>query len=335
MTCKFNGCNEAPLSLSEFCWDHLPDKETYSAKLLEFANTGKKVSGHNLRKVSLKKANLERVDFSNANLSQADMAGSRLFDCNLEGADLVGTNLSDCDLTHCSFKGADFTKAHLFNARLWNSDLTSSNLSECDLSFADFWGAKLFNTKLWHAAIESAKSITSKNFANPSGFANNLKIDENGFFSAEESYRELKRYFLNKGMYNDASWASFKEKTMERLILKKVRSPSYLPNMVMNLLCGYGERPDRIVLSAISAIFLFAFLYLSFNAIEASTNPGYRLSWADNIYFSTITFTTVGFGDFIPKPYMLFRFLVALEAFSGVFLTGLFIFTLARKYSAR
>jgi hypothetical protein len=43
----------------------------------------------------------------------------------------------------------------------------------------------------------------------------------------------------------------------------------------------------------------------------------------------------VGYGDFIPKAHMVFRLLAALEAFCGVFVTGLFIFTLARRYSAR
>ena len=55
----------------------------------------------------------------------------------------------------------------------------------------------------------------------------------------------------------------------------------------------------------------------------------------DYVYFSTITFTTVGFGDFLPRAYPLFRVMAAAEAFLGVFLSGLFIFTLARKYSAR
>jgi hypothetical protein len=103
----------------------------------------------------------------------------------------------------------------------------------------------------------------------------------------------------------------------------------------MNIFCGYGEKPYRVILSAFLCIMAFAFAYKSLNAIESVAYPGSTPRWLDYIYYSTITYTTVGYGDFIPKPHGLFRLLAACEAFLGVFLAGLFVFTLARKYSAR
>ncbi|MDP7162721.1 MAG: potassium channel family protein [Phycisphaerae bacterium] len=50
------------------------------------------------------------------------------------------------------------------------------------------------------------------------------------------------------------------------------------------------------------------------------------------IYFSTVTFTTLGYGDFRPKPGF-FRLLAGTEAFLGVALMPLFIVDLARKYT--
>jgi hypothetical protein len=64
-------------------------------------------------------------------------------------------------------------------------------------------------------------------------------------------------------------------------------------------------------------------------------SPDVTPGWPDYIYYSTITYTTVGYGDFVPKPLPVFRIMAAVEAFLGVFLAGLFVFTLARKYSAR
>jgi len=122
---------------------------------------------------------------------------------------------------------------------------------------------------------------------------------------------------------------------MERRILSKNKKLDYLPSAIMNLLCGYGEKPYRIILSAFFCILAFAFAYRSLNAIESIAYPGSNLGWFDYIYYSAITYTTVGYGDFIPKPNGLFRLLAACEAFLGVFLAGLFVFTLARKYSAR
>lgn len=288
-----------------------------------------------IRALLEKGEDLSNANLSNTNLSQINFSGSHLFGVTFEGSDLVGTNFSGCELASCSFKNADLTKANMANCRLWNSDLTGANLTECDLSGADLWNAKLLNVKMWHTVLANAKSIRQQSFAGDKTFLHEGRINETGLLSAEESYRGLKNYFLSKGMYNDASWASFREKTMERFILRKNRDPHYLPSLVINILCGYGEKVYRIVLSALGTILLFAGIFATAKGVEAVGNPDYILRWADYIYYSAITFTTVGYGDFIPKPYTVFRLMAATEAFLGVFLTGLFIFTLARKYSAR
>lgn len=278
---------------------------------------------------------IDEIKTGRKDLSRVDLSGSEIFDLNLEGAELLGADISGCDLTHCNLRGADLTKAKISNSRLWNTDLTNANLSEADMAGSDLWNACLFNTKIWHANLKDVKSLTIRNFSKGASILSEAKIDESGILAAEESYRALKNYFMQNGMYNDASWASFKEKAMERLILKKNRSWHYLPSLAMNALCGYGEKPQRIVLSALFTILGFALIYFFLNSVESSTDLSYVMNWSDYLYYSTITFTTVGYGDFIPKPFSLFRLLAALEAFLGVFLTGLFIFTLARKYSAR
>jgi hypothetical protein len=334
-TCAFKGCKEHPLALSEYCWDHLPDAASYSAKLVQALSSGTDLSSSNLKKVVIKNAHIEKANLSKACLSQSDLSGNHFFDAALDGADLVGADLSDCDITHCSMKGADLTKARLTQARIWNATLSDANLTEADLSCADLWSSNLFNVKLWHTSFSGTKSMSRLSFTGGSKVFDNPHINESGALSAEEAYRDLKQYFINNGMYNDASWASFKEKTMERLVLKKKGDWNYIPSLVMNILCGYGEKPYRIILTALSTIMLFALLYFSSGAIEHTVNPSYSMRWFDYIYYSTITFTTVGYGDFVPKPFCLFRLMAAVEAFSGVFVTGLFIFTLARKYSAR
>lgn len=268
-------------------------------------------------------------------LSQTDLSGTQIFDADLEGAELVGANLSGCDLTHCNLQRADLTRARIVNSRLWNTDLESANLAEADLEGSDLWNTCLFNSKIWHTNFKDTKSLSVRNFSKGAKTFSGARIDESGILAAEESYRSLKNYFMQNGMYNDTSWASYKEKVMERMILKKNRDLHYLPSLFMGLVCGYGEKPHRIVLSAVFTILLFTFIFYFFNGIQNTLNPSTVMRWSDYLYYSTVTFTTVGYGDFIPKASSFFRLSAALEAFLGVFLTGLFIFTLARKYSAR
>ncbi|MFH0764297.1 MAG: pentapeptide repeat-containing protein [Candidatus Omnitrophota bacterium] len=292
-------------------------------------------SKNNILAAARTEKGLAGCDLKKADLSQADLSGAHMFDACLEGASLVGVNLAGCDLTHCNMANADLTKANLTGARLWNADLSGANLTECDLTGADLWNAKLFNVKLWQANFERAKSISRRSFSSQAGLLDSVKINETGSAQAEDSYRNLKAYFMARGMYNDAGWASFKEKVMERFSLKKSGNLKYFPSLAMSALCGYGEKPFRIIFASLFTIILFALFFYSHNAIEYTGIRESPLRWGDYLYYSTITFTTVGYGDIVPKPQTLFRLMAAFEAFMGVFLTGLFIFTLARKYSAR
>jgi len=333
--CAHDGCTNGVLSHAETCWEHTRDKGAYSARIISIIEKGESLAGENLERAVLKNLSITKADFSGAHLSQADFSGSHLFDVNFENAHLVGTNLSNSDATHSNFKGADLTKADLTDARLWSVILEGTTLSEASLCRADLWNANLHNVKIWHANFDNAKSLARRNFARDPSLIWTSKINEEGPRSAEEAYRDLKRYFLANGMYDDAGWASFKEKTIERFIMRKNKDLHYIPSLAMGILCGYGEKPSRIVISAFFAILFYAFMYFALNAVESTRSASYAMRWFDYIYYSTITFTTVGYGDFVPKSYGLFRLFAASEAFIGVYLTGLFIFTLSRRYSAR
>ena len=58
------------------------------------------------------------------------------------------------------------------------------------------------------------------------------------------------------------------------------------------------------------------------------------ISYWHSFYFSTITFTTVGFGDFFPMENIP-RILVMIEAALGLFFYSLFIFTFGRRIAGR
>jgi len=334
--CNFEGCRNLAVFGSERCWLHTEDKESYRERLLSEIKKGTSLEGANLTKVDLAGLDLSRVNLSGANLSRANLEGATFFDAVIENAELLGAILVGTDLTSVNLEGSDLTRCDMQGARLWHANLTNTNLIEANLDRCDFWNAKLFNARFWRTNLGGALSISRKSFRHKRNrFLTIYNINEKGILSAEEAYRTLKKYFLINGRYDDASWASFKEKTMEKLLLKKAKNIAYLPSVIMDFLCGYGEKPHRIIISSFFVIVVFALLYASMNAIVYSSASGYQMSIGDYIYYSVITFTTVGYGDFIPKSKLIFRGLAASEAFIGTFMIGLFIFTLARKYSAR
>ena len=334
--CKFESCRQRALIISEFCWKHLADKPSYKQNLALYVKNGGSLKNANLSHADLKDFDLMRADISGANLSRSDLTSLNLFDANAENAEFLGANLTGADLTSANLSGSDLTRCSLNSARLWHANLENTNLIEADLNRCDMWSVRLYNTRLWRTEFSGAISLSKKSFARRiNKYDTVYRINESGIHSAEDAYRCLKKYFMANGRYDDASWASFKEKTMEKCLLKKSGNIAYIPHLIMGGLSGYGERPHRIILSSFFVITIFAVLFAALNAVTCSASPSYNMSIADYFYYSVVTFTTVGYGDFIPKAAPFFRGLAATEAFIGAFLIGLFIFTLARKYSAR
>jgi len=54
----------------------------------------------------------------------------------------------------------------------------------------------------------------------------------------------------------------------------------------------------------------------------------------DGLYFSTTTFTTLGFGDIFPDPqHLVTRLVTMFEAVSGASLMALFVVCLSKRFS--
>jgi hypothetical protein len=123
------------------------------------------LTGANLRRINLSKANLTGVDLRNAYLRKTNLEGADLKDANLEyanlrraylgGANLEGTNtnLRRTNLSCANLKGTilrgtnlrrtNLSKADLTDAHLEGADLTGANLEEADLTGAHLEGADL------------------------------------------------------------------------------------------------------------------------------------------------------------------------------------------------
>jgi len=95
-----------------------------------------------------------------------------------------------------------------------------------------------------------------------------------------------------------------------------------------NLIWGHGERPARTLFCGIFLILLSAFFYSRGHLLENGVI--FKPDLFESLYFSVITFTTVGYGDF--SPCGLSKLVVMIEAFCGIFIIPLFVVGLSRKY---
>jgi hypothetical protein len=89
---------------------------------------------------------------------------------------------------------------------------------------------------------------------------------------------------------------------------------------------GYGIHTRRILLTGIGVIFLFAALYWPLAGPETIRHFDGDFN---ALYFSAITFTTIGYGDYAPLGWL--RFPAGTEGLLGLVLTAVFTVSFARK----
>jgi uncharacterized protein YjbI with pentapeptide repeats len=183
----------------------------------------------------------------------------------------------------------------------------------------DFTDALLRNTKIKKVQIEN----------------HILQEKEKEFSKAKEIYLLLKNNFHSIGKYGHENWAFKKEKDMERKGNCHFKTlHRWIWSCFLNGIFGYGTQPFKVIISAILIITLFAFLFMTSGISNVGIEEITSNNFFDCMYFSTITFTTLGYGDFRPLE-GLGRILAGSEAFIGAFMMALFVYTFARRTGGR
>ena len=257
---------------------------------------------------------------------------------NLENINLVnkghheGFKLNDCD-----FYKANFSNSHCFKVDFSGSSLMKANFSNANLHFANLQNCNLLGTNFEHARLENViwdKDILQERLANKS---TDIQEKLDYYQQAEEIYRNLRRTCESDGLFETAG--SFFQKEMK---MRRKQMPLYslkrLISKIVEFSCGYGERPFRIVVISALVILLFTFIFffsgLNYNdeTIIFSTSNTLSLNiqhLLNSLYFSVVTFTTLGYGDILPIG--ISKFFAGVEALLGGFILALFVVVFVKK----
>lgn len=169
-------------------------------------------------------------------------------------------------------------------------------------------------------------------------------------FQKAEQFRILKENFRNNGQYDDEdeSYVEFKRceakaKFKEAPVTKNKNKAAtfvnyYFQKYVFDFVGRYGTAPTRVLVNVIITVIIYGVLYFlitnyfpEFGSVVTTLPP--ELNAAGNffncMYYSAITFFTVGYGDYFAGGYL--KFFAVCEAFSGVFLMSYFTVAFVRK----
>ncbi|MCB9800339.1 MAG: two pore domain potassium channel family protein [Candidatus Omnitrophica bacterium] len=99
--------------------------------------------------------------------------------------------------------------------------------------------------------------------------------------------------------------------------------------LLSRFLWGYGEKPFRPFLTACILILVCAVAYWT-SGLVAAAGVVRNIHFSEALYLSGVTFTTLGYGDYVPLGWT--RILSVVESYAGLFMTPLFIVALTRRY---
>lgn len=245
--------------------------------------------------------------------SGRSMEGFVLRQARLEGARLSSQDGFD-------LRGADLSRANLNHARLENAELLGAMLEGAKLEEVK-WGAVVLQETRADAAIA----------------AGTTEEGERLYKEAEEVYRNLRRTYDASGYFQDAGRFFYRVMVMRRKLLPRW-SMARAWSKLVDLACGYGESPPRVILFSSLVVFGAAFFYF---LLGVQTSDGFLIAnpqagIAENVnryltclYFSVVTFCTIGYGDVLPQGYA--RAVAVSEGFIGAFSMALFILVFSKK----
>lgn len=290
-------------------------------------------SGYLCQELKLKSLLVKRAS------NNKPMLNFSLPNAQLESINLVNrTSKSGYVLTNGDFYRANFHNAHCFKLDLSGSSLMKAdfsganlhcaNLSGCNLLGTNFEGAKLDHV-IWGDRVlqeEQAKKASS------------VEEQLDYFQQAEEIYRNLRLVSEKQGLFEVAGNFFQREMTMRRKQMPYYSIKRILSKIV-DLFCGYGEQPIRVVTFTWAVIFAFSVLFF-LSGLQYADQPvalDLSKSLISNFeafiscgYFSIVTFTTLGYGDITPVSTMS-RILASAEALFGSFTLALFVVVFVKK----
>jgi hypothetical protein len=266
---------------------------------------------------------------------------------------------SHCDYLKLDDVEANFTEfyeCHFRKLKVENSRLFGIAFTKCDLFQSYFENTSISGLLIVHSAVSGLSF-------------NRVETDEIYYYPPKKHYyeslgityevisknfKQLRVLYQSNGMRQESSESFYKERLYEmksklphfqffkaipylwkygwKYVWKELRKSvvsltKFITDFISYVIWGFGERPLRIIATSLVVILIFSLFYFNSSIQDATGN------YINSLYFSVVTFTTLGFGDITPlkSDGSFYKLLVASEALMGAFCMGLVVAGFANK----
>lgn len=315
-SCEYVGpsgraCTEEATEGKTVCYWHDADAdksgEDVKEKLEQRARAFESCEGYELARADLEDAYILELDLSHANLERANLKDWHSWGVNLTGARLMKANLLNANLRESKLEGAD----------LLGANLDGTNLDRAD------WGP---------GCIVKAHRVARELEERGEDIGAQAKYQE-----AEDTYRIIRQRYEANGTTDVAGQFFYNE-----MVCKRMQMPTWSVarfwSKLVDVLCGYGEDPVRVISFSFATIVVSALIFCLTGIAHADKVYAFHLTdspYEDVVvflyamYYSIVTFTTLGYGDMVALGWG--KGIAAIEAYAGIFLNSMFLLTFVKK----
>jgi len=290
------------------------------------------LSSMNLRNANFSRASMKGANFASSDLSStifalADLENALLFFSTLEGADMRGANLQNAsledanlacaDLSHANLKGAVMAHADCRNIDLVHANLTGTNLTGVNLESAKV-SSVVYDRKIFFKTLKKAKFSPMRIWGKRDDLLLGTTCRCKGVHTASCYGSQRFRFFLEDQDY------------LEELLETRRGKPIVF---IWWVLADCGRSMMRWAGWSILFVMLFALVFWEMGTQHFHVD---NLSFGlmTMVYYSTVTFTTLGFGDVAPKT-DLAAMLITIEVIIGYIMLGGLISIFSNKLAHR
>jgi hypothetical protein len=284
---------------------------------------------------------------------QSDFSGSDLANMDLSGADLAGADLSNADLRHADFTGANLQDADLTDANARGATFEDANLENCTVTRTNFRNSDIRNAALYEIAFSDTwinENTDIGDFCRYEAHEQEIKRDTRTIRDHEAAawtYRALQQLCEQNALPKKHRRFYVREKEARRkLAWEEGRYRKAVKAELSRWVMEHGSNPWRVIGVSAVIILLFAVAYplvgglhdtatddvIGYLSADTATDaPKWYFTgpFLKGLYFSVVTFTTLGFGDMKPMGKWA-RFLATSETIIGSVLIALLVFVLSR-----
>lgn len=210
---------------------------------------------------------LKRIEFQEpSGSSQRHTKNATFRECLFSHARIAGRVFSGCKFENCIFNGAEIVNCEFHSCSFHNCVLYKTKISETYLDpksfyFSDSWHYHWANVNAWWFQ---------------SLHRNSMNIHQKDFaMHADRRFRFYRRY--------------------EELLGRRKRPFKFLLGLAYDMMLGYGYGIMNCLTVTIGFIGLFAYLMAGYTNLPIEAGP------LEHIYYSIVSFTTVGYGEITPE----------------------------------